>query len=259
MVDAACAANPGVSVDREAFLQHLTAHSEATPLECLHVNDLHLAFACAGGNAEALREFDRRYHGEIPGALSRLRSSRTTIDEVSQMVREKLFVAPPGGRPKIAEYAGRGALLSWLRAVAVRTALSHRRREGLEPQLHDDGEPLLAVAGATEDPELEHIRARYAEPFKTAFHDALRALTPQDRNVLRLHVVDGLNIDQVGAVYGVHRATVARWIAQSREALVEKTRALLSERLRLDTQEFESLTRLCRSRLDLSMGRVLGE
>ncbi|MEO6419912.1 MAG: sigma-70 family RNA polymerase sigma factor, partial [Polyangiaceae bacterium] len=204
-------------------------------------------------------EFDRRYDGEIPAALSRLRSNRTTIDEVSQIVREKLFVAAPGGRGKIAEYAGRGALLSWLRAVAVRTALSHRRREGLEPQPHDDIEPLLAVAGTTEDPELEHIRARYAEPFKTAFHEALRALTPQDRNILRLHVVDGLNIDQIGAVYGVHRSTVARWIAQSRESLVEKTRALLSQRLRLDTQEFESLTRFCRSRLDLSMGRVLGE
>src|SRR5207244_2837986 len=99
-----------------------------------------------------------------------------------------------------------------------------QRREGLEPKVADDGEPLLAVAATSDDPELDHIRARYAAPFKDAFQGALRGLSTQDRNILRLHLVDGLNIEQIGGIYNVHRATVARWIAASRQALVEETR-----------------------------------
>jgi RNA polymerase sigma-70 factor (ECF subfamily) len=249
-------------VDEAAFRAHL-ARVGVGDGPMAHEDDLELAFACALGNDAALREFEARYAREIPAALSRLRADAATIDEVHQLVREKLFVARPGATPKIADYTGKGSLLAWLRAVVVRTALDQKRKQARAPGSptasgSTDDDPLMAVTSASDDPELEHVRARYQGPFKQAFADALGALEPEDRNVLRLFVVDGLNIEKIGALYGVHRSTVARWIAHARESLVAETRRLLSERLHVDTQEFESLTRLCRSRLDLSLHRVLG-
>ncbi len=216
------------------------------------VGDAALAFACGRGSPAAMAEFDRRYAPEFPGALSRFRFDRTTIDELAQTVREKLFVAKPGQTPRIADYGGRGPLVSWLRAVIVRAAIDWKRHEALEPAPTDDGEPLLDMAEPSRDPELENIRARYAGPFREALRDAIRALDADERNALRLHVSEGLSLDEVARIYGVHRATVARWIRSARENVLKGTRKLLEQRLHLSPNEFDSLVAICRSRLDIS-------
>lgn len=222
-----------------------------------HVADLALAFACAEQSAFALAELERRFGGDFAGALSRLSLGRAEIDEVAQTVRERLFVARPGERPKILDYAGRGSLAGWLRAVIVRAGIDLVRQRAAGPELSSDGEPLVDLGAVTDDPELEGLRARYAEPFRLAFRDAVRALPQDERNALRLNLAEGLNIEQIGQLYGVHRATVARWIASAKEGIAATTRRLLAERLGLPAREIESLVRLCQSRLDVGFS-VLG-
>ena len=217
-----------------------------------HLGEAALVVACGARSAAALAEFERRYAAEFVGALSRVRLDRAAIDEISQRVREKLFVGDASSPPRILNYAGRGALVSFLRAVIVRTAIDVRRHEKLEPAPTDDAEPLLRVAQATDDPELENIRARYAGPFRDAIRDAVRSLDADERNALRLHVTEGLTLDEVARIYGVHRATAARWIQSARDQILLRTKRLLSERLRLSPPEFDSLVRLCRSRLELT-------
>ena len=212
-----------------------------------HASDLALARACADGDRAALAELERRLAGDLAGALSRIGLTRAEIDEVGQIVRERLLVARDGRPPKIIEYAGRGPLMGRLRAVVVRAGIDLRRQRRNDL----DDEPLLEATAATDDPATEALRARYADAFRIAFVDAVRALSPDERNALRLNVVDGLNIEQIGTVFGVHRATVARWIARARETVADETRRLLQERLGLHEGEVESLVRLCRSRIEI--------
>ena len=218
-----------------------------------HAPDAALAFACAEQSGAALNEFERLYGREFAGALSRLSLNRAEIDEVAQIVRERLFVVVrPGAAPKILDYAGRGALAAWLRAVIVRAGIDLRRSRNKDPDRPGEVDPLLDLAGAASaDPELESLRARYQQPFREAFRDALLALPQDERNALRLNVAEGLNIAQIGQIYGVHRATVARWIASAREGIAANTRRLLAERLKMPALEIESLVRLCQSRLDV--------
>ncbi len=258
LVDASRAAWPSLAVDDAAFVAHLATKTTADvpmsrALSALHATDLYLTFACGTGDARALAAFEGAFGREVPAALSRMRADATSIDEIGQVVRTKLFV---GASPKILEFAGRGPLRSWLRAVIVRTAVDLRRREQLEPPVTADGE-LGDEADASRG-ELALVRARYAAPLKTAFEDALRALPLEDRTVLRMHLLDGLNIDEIGTLHGVHRATIARWIKRAREDLLVATRRLLRERLKVDTAELESLGRACRSSLDVSVRGILG-
>ena len=51
----------------------------------------------------------------------------------------------------------------------------------------------------------------------------------------------------------VHRATVARWLAELREHLLAATRAHLAESLQLKEDELDSLIRLLRTELSLSL------
>lgn len=233
------------------------------PGEPSHAADLALARACASGEPAAVAEVERRLRGELAGALSRVGLTRAEIDEVGQIVRERLLVARPGATPKIGDYSGRGAFLGWLRAVIVRAGIDHRRSRARAPdapgsgEREGDDEPLLRIGDASDDPEIETLRARYAAPFRAALADAIAALPPDERNALRLSVAEGLSVDAIGGLYGVHRATAARWIARARETIAEETRRLLLERLGLQPSEVDSLVRLCRSRVDIGIS-VLG-
>jgi RNA polymerase sigma-70 factor (ECF subfamily) len=237
---------PGVEVALDTFAQQIRATEDP-----LHTSDLYLALACAAGDRHALAAFEQRFAAEMTRSLARLRLDPTTADEVAQVVREKLFVTG-----KIASYSGKGPLGAWLRAMVVHTAVSAHRKE----QKHaGESDSLLGEAAASSDPELAQIREKYAAAFKEAFKDAFLALPERDRNVLRLVYAEGLTAEQVGLAYGVHRVSVARWIGQAKEGLLDGTRSLLRDRLSLDPAEFASVTRLCLSQLDVSLDRLLRE
>lgn len=87
--------------------------------------------------------------------------------------------------------------------------------------------------------------------------NAVDALDAQARALLYYHYIDGLSIDQLGPLYGVHRATVACWLAQARERILKDTRRHLTAQLRINTAEAESLLRGVMSQLGSSLpGRL---
>ena len=62
----------------------------------------------------------------------------------------------------------------------------------------------------------------------------------------------------LATMYGVHRATAKRWLASARETLMQRTREHLQAALGVNTVELRSAMDLARSRLELSLSRVLG-
>jgi RNA polymerase sigma-70 factor (ECF subfamily) len=158
---------------------------------------------------------------------------------------------------KISEYSGRGDLRRWVRTVALRTCLNLLRK-GKAEVLVGDEQVLANMAQSGDDPELAYMKQRYRGEFKQAFLTALAALSARDQSLLRYHHADGLNIDEIGAIYRVHRVTAYRWLEKAREALVDGIQKTLRERLRLDQSEFDSILRLIRSQLHLSLVRHLG-
>ncbi|HEX8703028.1 MAG TPA: hypothetical protein VF815_29595 [Myxococcaceae bacterium] len=257
--EAGARAWPGVVVAPERFVRHLAAHlapaGDASRLEALHATDLYLACACALGDAEALTQFDRHLMPVVAEVLKPQGANAAWVDDVGQVLRQKLFLGTAQGAPKIAHYSGLAPLKSWVRAVVARTARDLRRGQGhtVPLQEHELGELDLLTA----DPELVSLKNRYRRELKEAFVVALQALPDRDLNVLRFHLVEGLNIDRIGLIYGTHRATVARWIAAARTRLLEETRRILGERLLLGPTELDSILRLIRSELDLSVMRYL--
>jgi RNA polymerase sigma-70 factor, ECF subfamily len=249
------AAWPGISAGEERFARQLGAHIDAgSAVPALHLTDLYLAAACADGDAAALSAFEAHLGGDVARALAKLRLRDAAADEIKQRIRHKLFVANAGAEPKITGYTGKGPLRAWLRALTVHEALSEYRKQAREDHETDS---TLGELAADDDPELAQIRARYAGPFAEAFRESLSRLSARDRNVLRLVYTDGLSVDEVAGVYGVHRVSVSRWLGQTRQALLDGTRALLRDRLRLDDSELASVTRLCLSQLDVSLDRLL--
>jgi RNA polymerase sigma-70 factor (ECF subfamily) len=252
---------PKIRLDANEFLAHVGrcvdgADDVRSTLTELQAGDVWLALACARGNARAIAEIDRTFQTVVTEALGRMKG-KVASDDVAQTLRERLLVARAGRAPRILDYSGRGPLAAWIRIAAIRTALSSMRRGDAAAVRAVTREVLARVPATHDDPELEHLKRRHAKDFKAAFESALAELSPEERNLLRLSLVDGLSIDELGAVFRVHRATAARRLEKARDAVHERTRAILASRLSLGRSELRSLMGFVRSRLDLSIQRVL--
>lgn len=219
--------------------------------------DLYLACGCRAEIPRALAAFEAQILSQVPLFLQRYRPDEATLAEVKQRVRERLFLSRDGRPGKIAEYAGLGPLGAWTRVVTVRVALSlfeQRPQEPPAPQTLD----LEAISDGN-DPELRYLQSQHREQFRQALGQAVASLSSEQRNLLRLHLLDGLSIDKLGALFNVHRATAARWLKGAREQVLAETHRLLLEALKLTSSEVDSLVRILQSQLDLSLSRLFSE
>lgn len=231
----------------------------AQQLGTLEPADLALAFACRSGERHALTRFEERCIAPLDPVLARIDPNPGFIDEIKQLTRTKLLVHSPERPARLDDYLGRGRLAAWVRVVAVREAFSELRRNR-QGRGHDHDDDLLTELAAEQSgPELAALKGHFGAELREAFEQSLADLAHEQRNLLRLHYLHGLTIDQLGALARVHRATAARRIARAREQLLAGIRQRLRLKLGLDAGEFEELIRLVESRIDLSFDRLLAD
>jgi RNA polymerase sigma-70 factor (ECF subfamily) len=249
---------PGIVVELESFAIHVAQRVGSEPIESslagVHAADLYLSCACSAGNAAALAAFDKRYLSQIGGFVARMSFSPAFVEELAQVLREKLFV---GDAPKIGEYSGRGALHNWLRVVSVRTALNLTRRRTEVVVERVKAGPTQEYAASQPDPELGYIKSRFASDLTEAINAAFSQLSSQQRQILRLRFLEDIPLDQMAAQLGVHRATVVRWVAEARQTVRRHAQQWFQDRFKLPLAELDSLMDLARSGLDLSISRLL--
>lgn len=248
---------PKVALSGEDFAEHLArcapeADDLARALDGLCTADVYLACACARGDRAALEAFEEHVMPQVPRAIVRIDRDDTFVREVMEEVRIKLLVGD-GREPRVASYLGRGPLTSWVQVTAIRTAYSIKRRKSPEEPV-DEAELELSL---DESPELAHLRATVQEPFRIAFREALASLAPRERTVLRLYLIEEVSAETLATMYGVHRATIARWIGAARQQVHDETRKRLSKALGLDARAFESLMQNVLSGLDVSLASFL--
>jgi len=248
------AAWPGVEVSADAFAE--AVHSREADGAKVHTTDVYLAVACGRGDAAALAAFDRHCGETIRRATTAAGATEAERADLAQVVRERLLVAPAsGGPPKILSYSGKGALLAWIRVVATREAARMLPIARRDVALADDD--LAHLVAPDDSPEVGYLKRLYRTEFKQAFQTAVEELPARDRLVLRQSVLDGLGIDQLAALHGVHRATCARWLEAAREEILAATQRELIQRLALSRGELQSVFKLISSQLDVSLARVL--
>ena len=247
----------------DAFLQTLDAAKPADRsafITRVHADDLYLARACASNQAAAMALFDQRYRRQLLAIAGRFESSHFSAEDLLQSLYEKLLVSRPSRPAKLWSYTGQGPLESWLKVSAVR-AFVDSSRTGAQRKLESavDDETMARFFAPDEDPEIRYLKTKYRADFKVALQQALGTLSSAQRNLLRHQLIAGLSIDQVGAIYGIHRATAARRLSRAREALLKATRQQLTARLDASEEELSSIIGLINSRFEASLHRLLAE
>jgi RNA polymerase sigma-70 factor, ECF subfamily len=210
-----------------------------------HQDDLRLASACVQGDPAALRSLEEVHLSRIDRYIAHLRRPAAFADEVRQRLRERILV---GRAPKLLHYSGRGPLAAWIRIAAVRQALDLIDQEKEPGDALEEDQFAAAV-----DPEAIAIRDRHLPQFRQAFRAALASLSARERNLLRLYLIDGLNIGRIGELFGKSRASIGRMVIECREKLLHETRLQLGALTGASAGDVRSLIRVLQSQLDVSI------
>jgi RNA polymerase sigma-70 factor (ECF subfamily) len=240
---------PLIGLGAADFRRHLEKLERPAPA---FPADTYLAAACAAGDAAALRALDDEFVARVPDAIRRVDPSPAFTADVCQGLRIRLLVRENDAPPRIARYTGDVPLSAWMRVIALRLALNAKR--GPKRAGNDEGEVEDA---AMDDPEIEYLRGQYREPFALAFKGALASLSKDDRTVLCLHYVDGVNIDGIGRIFQVHRATIARRLVRIRSDVLARAKSLLAERVGAELDEAASVMGALAAEIDLTLSRAL--
>ncbi len=238
--------------------RHIAQDADPTDaIKALRPGDLLLCFCCLQQDPTALTVFDANYLSAAPAVIRRLQLDTDEADEVRQLLRQRLLVGTGDGPPRLAQYAGRGDLRNWVRTAALRIAQNRMAAQRQRAQV--DSTRLERAIASGPDPDLAVLQSQYGQLFGECFEGAVADLTPKERTLLRLAYVDGMNSDALGAMYAVHRATAARWVASARDRLSARTRRRMMNRLGIGRSDLQSILRLIQSQIDVSVRRCLAD
>jgi RNA polymerase sigma-70 factor (ECF subfamily) len=247
------AAWPGLRMDLSTFQRWVrTAGIDIGALQ-ERGEELYLVAGCVSQDAEAFQAFERRYLSTLNQSVGRIVLSADQADELRQQLRVTLLL---GAQPKIGTFRGQGPLGAWVQVCAVRLAL--KLGAARDRLANPDASLLEGLVSQDADQELLAAKAQYRDTFQAALEECFLALPSRQKTLLRMHFLDGMSIDEMGQVFHVHRATIARWLVAIRREVLEQICKKISLSLRASSSEFRSMVRLVQGDVRLSLHRILG-
>jgi RNA polymerase sigma-70 factor len=237
-LDQARAAWPQLELDERDFVAWL-AKRVSRGAE-VRINDLWLVRACELNLRGALGAFERT---ALKPALRKLPESVRA--DVGQRVLQRLFT---GASPKIHQYRGQGALVRWLEVVAMREGQHERKVASRE----DRSGRVPELASAIALGELGGIDRDLHQQAKRAVSEALRALTDDERRLMRRHFLEGETHQSISDELGIPRSTVAYRLTRLTQRVLETTRSRLVD-AGLSESQLELVLEAMRSHIDLSL------
>jgi RNA polymerase sigma-70 factor len=211
----------------------------------------YLVAACLSSRPGAAQALEREYISKLAARVRNVCRSPDLADDALQALREKLLLPP---EPRLARYENRGHLAAWLTIVAIRTALdvSRRTQQGTL-RLTALDEDLVTHALS---PESQFSTRQLDTALRRALRDAVRRLPDKQRFALKMQVVAGWSIDQIGRSLSTHRATAARWLVSARQQVEHDVRQTLVDGLGLSASEVDHALGAMQSRLDVRISQL---
>jgi RNA polymerase sigma-70 factor (ECF subfamily) len=206
------------------------------------IEDLFLAAACSLRVVGAAEIFEARCGDRLRAAVASATKSEDERREIEQRLRHLLLVGP---------------LDRWVAVVAQRQVVTAIRAEQAERRARTGAANEATAAAIPLHPEIAILKVKYRGEFEEAMTAALGTLVERDRLVLRLHLVSGVSVGQIGQMYGVSQSTASRWLAEAREKVQAEMVERLREQTGLETADLRSLAALVASQLDLDMSMLL--
>jgi|SRR5215831_12554054 len=163
--------------------------------------------ACQQGDREALRLLFEEYKDRVYSiAIYSMAGDKTAAADVTQQVFLKLMT-------RINQFRGDSDFATWLYRLVINTCCDEHRKRRRFVALTD-----TFLSGASESP-----RARYARrEISARVQQAIGELKPKLRWPVLLKYVDGMSYDEIAAVLGCSKGTVASRLNRAHKSLARR-------------------------------------
>lgn len=203
-------------------------------LGTLHLEDLALASACAGGCESAWEHFFATYCQYLYSAAAAI-TKRSSSDPYAREFADSLYATLYARETTIGRvslfnhFHGRSKLSTWLRAVLAQRYIDVLRQQKRLESLEDDegSEKVLPPRLHSNWQPTDPSRSRYLRLMADALKQAISSLNLLDRTRLISYYLKDLTLAEIGRTMNEHEATVSRKLERVRQELKEKVIAIL--------------------------------
>ena len=171
-----------------------------------------LLYACASGDAAALKQLYRNTAAQLFGVLRRI----LVRDDLAQDALQDVYVSI--WRNAKDYRASRGAPFTWMVSIARYRAIDIKRSRRREVQFADPAEYVPEDAD-TRDSDLANVAARDADAKR--LKECIEQLNLQQRNAVCLAYMNGLTHEEVAGRLDAPLGTVKSWVRRSLISLQE--------------------------------------
>lgn len=232
-------------------------------LDGLKWSDLFLTTACEAGDDLAWEVFRKQFRSVIHAAALKTSTSASEAVELSDTLLTDLFLPPESGRgeSKIGQYHGLGSLEGWIKVVVHRMAIDqirlHRRDvpiEELEIEL-----PSNSMHGKADESIKERDTHRARNMVSQCLTTALEQLSSQERLVLNLYYLKGVNLKGIGQLLKAHESTASRLVEKLKTQLYKSVTKQLQEKFKVRKTEVPHLIELAQGHLEIDLKKILSQ
>jgi RNA polymerase sigma-70 factor (ECF subfamily) len=172
--------------------------------------------ACQHGDREAFRLLFETYKDRVFSIAVYSLGDRAIADDVTQQIFLKLFTT-------IGQFRGDSEFTTWLYRLVVNACLDERRRTRRLVSWGDS----VAMKNPSEKKSQERQYAR--QEIAEAVQNAISQLKPKFRLPILLKYVEGLSYEEIAAVMGCSKGTVASRLNRGHGELAKRLAHLRNE------------------------------
>ena len=229
----------------------------------LRWSDLFLTTACAAGDSAAWEVFRRQYRSVIQIAALKASASASEAAELSDTLLTDLFLPHESwrGESKIAQYHGLGSLEGWIKVVVHRMAIDQIRLHRRDVPIEDlEGElPSNSAHGRTDESIKERDTHRARDMVSQCLTTALEQLNAQERLVLNLYYLNGVNLKGIAQFLKAHESTASRLLDRLKTQLHKSVSNQLQEKFKVRKAEVPHLIELAQGHIEIDLKRILSQ
>lgn len=180
--------------------------------------DFDLAQRCLEGQKSALEELQKTYRPIVIGYFRKHGASETEAVEMTDSLWTDLISERKNRRPRLANYAGKAALGSWLYPLVVNRLKARRDKEKTENKVVEKGLEFENLPAAAEEEGCEPV---LIELMREAIEFGFRECPAEDLVKLQLSRFDELHLEELALMFGCSTSKIGRDIVDAR-TLIEK-------------------------------------
>ena len=172
--------------------------------------------ACQQGDREAFRLLFEAYRDRVYSIACYQLSDEAAADDITQQIFVKLFT-------RIGQFRGDSEFTTWLYRLVINSCLDERRRQRRFLPIAEDAPMPRTIHRKA--PETRYERREIAGSVRLA----IEGLKPKMRLPILLKYIEGLSYEEISAVLGCSKGTVASRLNRAHKALAKKLGHLRGE------------------------------